>query len=319
MVILDDNVNGENIFPNGIGITFGKFDGIHSGHRALINKLIELCGEKGLKSAVYTFKQNPKSILYNEKVGVLATKDKKDRLVQALKVDYIIYDDFDSNLWLMEPEKFFKDVLVKKYNIKLMVVGFNFRFGAGRAGDAKTLQELGEKYGIHIEVLEPTTIEFDGQDLEVSSTIIRKLINEGKVDKVSELLTRYYSLEGTVVHGYGKGRELGYRTANLKLNENQVIPQDGGYASMTFIDGEFYNSVTYIGTRPTFNGTERTIETHIIGQDLDLYDKNIEVYFEDRIAVDKKFDTPQGLAAYIKQAVRVAEEKLKEVNFAKLF
>lgn len=318
MVILDDNINGKDIFPDGIGITFGKFDGIHLGHRALINRLTKLCSERCIKSAVYTFKQNPKSILYNEKVGILASRDKKNKLIQSLRVNYIIYDDFDNNLWTMKPEEFFKDVLVKKYNVRLMVVGFNFRFGAGRTGDTKTLQKLGNKYGIHIEVQEPTLVQVDGHNLEVSSTIARKLIHDGDVTKVSELLSRYYSLEGTVVQGSGKGRELGYRTANLKLMENQVTPQNGGYATMTLIDGEFYNSVTYVGTRPTFDGKERSIETHLINQDLDLYDKNIEVYFVDKVSIDKKFDSPQDLTTYIKQAVQVAEEKLKSINFSKL-
>lgn len=318
MIILDDNINGENIFPDGIGITFGKFDGIHLGHRALISRLTEFCRKKELKSVVYTFKQNPKSILYNKKVGMLATREKKNRLIQTLGVDYIVYDDFDNRLWTMSPEIFFKDVLVKKYNVKLMVVGFNFRFGAGREGDIKTLRELGEKYGIHIEVIEPTIIQTDGQNSEVSSTITRELIGSGEIDKVPGLMNRYYSLEGIVVHGHGKGRELGYSTANLKLSENQVIPQDGGYATMTFIEGEFYSSVTYVGIRPTFDGKDRTIETHIINQDFDLYDKHIEVYFIDKIAVDKKFDTTKNLAAYIRQVVQVAEERLKKVNFSKL-
>jgi riboflavin kinase/FMN adenylyltransferase len=203
--------------------------------------------------------------------------------------------------------------------VKLMVVGFNFRFGAGRVGTVETLMELGKKYGIDIEVMKPTIVQVEGENVEVSSTIIRELINTGEVSKASVLLNRYYSLEGTVVQGNQKGRELGYKTANLQLKKNQVVPLNGGYATVTLVDGEFYNSATYIGTRPTFDGKERSIETHIINQDLVLYNKTMEVYFIDKIAEDKKFETVKGLSDNIKQAVLIAEEKLAFVDFSKLF
>ncbi|MBZ2173829.1 bifunctional riboflavin kinase/FAD synthetase [Schnuerera sp. xch1] len=285
-----------------ISIALGNFDGIHIGHQYLIKDNIRKAKDKNLKSSVLLFKNHTKTILKkdkNSKIGIITSYSQKLKLLKELGVEIVYTIDFDKNVMKLTPEEFIKDILLDKLNTKLVTVGFNYRFGNKASGDSKYLKTIGMKEGFEVNIIKPIYIDNE----IVSSTNIRNLIRSGDIDKANSFLNRSYSVLGIVVEGTSRGRKLGFPTANIKLNDNYVVPHTGVYKTITMIDDKKYLSLTNIGYNPTFDGDELKIETYILNFRNNIYGKLIEINFDEFIRDDIKFSTAGELIKQMKKDV----------------
>lgn len=290
----DSSLPGERV------ITLGAFDGIHLGHQNLIHKTIELSQELGLPPALVTFDPHPRKVLQPHlSLELLTPLEEKLEYLKKFNLSELIIIPFTKALAELTAELFIEKYLVDYLHIRGLVIGFNFRFGRNRTGTPDLLKNLGSVYGFQVEVLPPITI--DG--IRVSSTTIRELLKEGKVEEANRLLGRPYSLTGRVVRGKGRGRELGYPTANIELPKDKLIPAPGVYAVWTIVEGQKYPGALNIGYKPTFNERELTVEVHILNcnSPLNLYEKLVTVELVKFIRGEKKFHSVEALIAQIQQ------------------
>jgi riboflavin kinase/FMN adenylyltransferase len=292
--------------------TIGVFDGVHLGHRFLITRLITQAKENGLLSGVLTFKSHPQTVL--NPVNTIALVDDLEHRIALLKglgVDIVIALSFTREISRLHPREFV--TLLKNYlKIQGLIIGPDFALGKDREGGANQLNSLGMEMGFSVEKMPPFIL--DGE--VVSSSSIRTALSEGNIGKVNRYLGRPFGLSGKMVPGDRRGRELGFPTANMDINNEQAIPADGVYATITHIDCELLPSVTNIGLRPTFGGTHRTVETYIIDYTGDVPDKVIRVEFISRLREEKRFDTADGLIKQIQKDVQQARIILVQLTGA---
>ncbi|CAN5182473.1 bifunctional riboflavin kinase/FAD synthetase [soil metagenome] len=276
-------------------VTIGKFDGVHAGHRAVLRRLLEIAGERGLSSAVVTFDRNPLSLLAPEKCPVpLLSNSQKLELLASIGVDATLMLEFDRALSALSPEQFAESILVGGLRATVVLIGADFRFGAKGAGDAETLRELGQRFGF--EVLVVGDVAPNGQR-RASSTWIREMLSEGRVVEAAELLGGAPTIRSVVVPGEQRGRQLGYPTANLSPQIEGYIPADGVYAARLTVDGTTYPAAVSIGNNPTFEGVpDKQVEAHVIDETLDLYGKTVELAFVEYIRGMRKFPDAASLA-----------------------
>jgi riboflavin kinase/FMN adenylyltransferase len=289
--------DNDKCFNSNTGVGLGNFDGLHIGHMALINTLIRECRLNGLDSIVYTFNKHPENILRKKLITpLLLTEEKKIALLSEISLDYLYFDEFNENFSRLSPEEFIRDVLIKKLHIKLAVVGYDYRFGYKGQGDIPLLKELGKKYGFRVIVI--PAIKSDNK--VVSSTKIREYIKDGELETSYKLLGRNYSITAEVVSGRRIGNTIGFPTANIHPERFLVLPANGVYITKTMLDGKLYNSMTNVGYNPTFEDVkEKTVETHILDFNGDIYGKKIEVFFLKKIRDERKFKNVEGLKAQI--------------------
>ena len=291
-------------------VTLGNFDGVHLGHRELFRSLVKTARQLNCPSIVYTFNPHPLKFLVPEKAPLLLnTPAEKQRLIAASHVDYLIETPFTTDFAKMSPEIFVTDILLGKLKIKALIVGYDYAFGKGRRGDTDFLQVCGEKYGFHVEVLQP--VGDDG--LPYSSTLIRQMIAAGDVSGVVRLLGRQYNLEGVVVHGDQRGRTLGFPTANLETEKEQ-LPAPGVYAVKVRHNLQEYGGVVNIGRRPTFDVEGSTIEVYLLDFTGELYGQKLRIYFVDRLRDEQKFASVEALVATIEMDVVRARQILQTVQ-----
>ena len=291
-------------------VTLGNFDGVHLGHRELFRSLVKTARQLNCPSIVYTFNPHPLKFLAPEKAPLLLnTPAEKQRLIAASHVDYLIETPFTTDFAKMSPEIFVTDILLEKLKIKALIVGYDYAFGKGRRGDTNFLQACGEKYGFHVEVLQP--VGDDG--LPYSSTLIRQMIAAGDVSGVVRLLGRQYNLEGVVVHGDQRGRTLGFPTANLETEKEQ-LPAPGVYAVKVRHNLQEYGGVVNIGRRPTFDVEGSTIEVYLLDFTGELYGQKLRVYFVERLRDEQKFASIEALVATIEMDVVRARQILQTVQ-----
>ncbi len=277
-------------------VTVGKFDGVHSGHRAVISRLCEVAGERGLVPTVVTFDRNPLSLLRPEACpDPLVSNNQKVELLADAGVGATLMVTFDRDFSALTPEEFVQRILVDSLHAHVLLVGSDFRFGARGAGTVELLRTLATAAGF--EVVEIDDVAPEG-DRRVSSTWIRELLTTGDVRTASELLGALPSIRSTVVHGEQRGRTLGFPTANLSPDIEGFIPVDGVYAAWLVIDGERYGAAVSIGNNPTFEGVpEKQVEAHAFDQNFDLYGRSVEVQFVEYIRGMRKFSGADELAA----------------------
>ncbi|QXM06100.1 bifunctional riboflavin kinase/FAD synthetase [Crassaminicella indica] len=290
------------------GVALGSFDGVHIGHQTLIINLVETCKNKGLKSVVYTFKNHPRNL--TSKNGApqrIISLEKKFELLKYLGVDYIVCIDFDDYQRNLSPEKFVKEILKDKLKMSYGIVGFNYRFGYKAHGDTELLKTLSHKYDYELLVVKAIKI----QDEVVSSTKIREFIKAGNIPKVNLFLGRAYSISGKVVHGNGFGKEFGFPTANIDVSKGFALPNSGVYFTKCIIDDKLYNSVTNVGYKPTIGSDTISIEPHILNFTGNLYDKEIEVIFYQKLRDEVKFERIQDLIDQINKDVNSAKKFFK--------
>jgi riboflavin kinase/FMN adenylyltransferase len=288
------------------GIGLGNFDGLHVGHMALVNTLINESRLNGLDSMIYTFTKHPENILRKELfTPLLTTCGKKAQLLGETALDYLYFDEFDENYSRMKPESFVRDILVGRLKMKLAVAGFDYRFGYRGEGDAGLLRELGRVYNFKVIIIPPIKIDNE----TVSSTLIRESVAKGDMEKVFRLLGRHYSITGEVKDGRKVGSKIGFPTANLHPEEFLILPRRGVYITKTLLDGKFLPGLTNVGLNPTFGDVERiSVETHLLDFSQDIYQKSIEVFFISKLRNEKKFKNGAELIAQINKDIAAAKE-----------
>jgi len=281
-----------NIEPTSVAL--GTFDGLHIGHAEVLNVMKTAAQEKGLKSFVYTFSNHPKEILSPENVpSKIMDIDEKVQIFARIDVDYLALIKFDETQIIYEPEDFVKEVLIGILNMKHLTVGHDYRFGRKASGDVDILMALADKYGYTYEIVEPIM----KNEVRVSSTLIRELLQDGRIDEANFYLGRKHFIKGLVVRGKGVGKSLGFPTANLRIKDNISTIKPGVYVTETIWKGKFFPSVTNVGYNPTFEQTGIHLETYIIGIDHDMYDEIIEVHFVKRLRDELKFNSLDELMA----------------------
>jgi len=294
--------------PDGFGpsaVTIGKFDGVHSGHRAVIGRLREVAADRGLTAAVITFDRNPLELIAPEKCPAsLVSNGQKLDLLAGTGIDATLMVAFDRALADLEPEEFVHRILVERLRAAEVLVGSDFRFGHRGAGDVRLLRELGEKYGFAVELIDDVRPEHGRR---VSSTWIRELLADGDVAHAAELLGHIPTLRGVVVHGAARGRELGYPTANLSPESEGLIPADGVYAGWLTDGDETYPAAISVGNNPTFEGVpHKQVEAYVLDRELDLYGHCVEVSFVQRIRGMVAYQGVEPLIAQIADDVEKA-------------
>lgn len=294
MIVIDDIIMDNKKSDNYVAL--GSFDGLHYGHLSLVRKTVELAREKNGKSMVFTYKNHPKTIIKPDSVPkIIMDLDTKLEYLEEENVDIVILRSFTKKFMSMEAEDFIK-LLCEDYNVKGIVVGFNFRFGHKNLGDINLLKNLQNKYGYELFIMEPYTYKGNA----ISSTRIRECILEGEVKEATNMLSKPYLIKGKVVHGKHLGRTIGVPTANLEFNDKMVIPGKGVYYTNVKYNGKVFKGITSVGNNPTVNGKELTIETFILDFDEMIYGEELKVYFIEKIRGEIKFDSLDELVAQIK-------------------
>lgn len=279
-------------------IALGNFDGVHKGHQEIIARTVSSAGVAGFKSAVFTFSNHPKNLMNrSETIAVknILYPDEKAKVIESLGVDYLFNIPFDETILNMDPIDFIDDLLIGTLKMKEVYCGFNYRFGYKAAGSAEILMQEGLKKGFGIHILEPYNI--DGK--LVSSSLIRKLIEEGDLEQCTKYMGRLYAVDGEVVVGNKLGRTIGFPTSNIVIDESMVTPPNGVYITYCTYNGVRYPSITNVGVKPTIGQHNKNVETHIFNFDRELYGKNIRVEFIKKTRDEQKFDSVEALSKKI--------------------
>ena len=269
-------------------VTIGTFDGLHTGHRAIISRVKQLAMETGGESVIITFYPHPQLVLNpNEKnLSVLNSEDEKISLFTGLKIDHLIFIPFTPEFAAVPYTDFIKNILIDKLHVRKLVIGYDHHFGKDRQGDLHHLKEYGKQFDFEVEEIEARKIG----EVVVSSTKIRKALLGGDILTANNLLGYEYFFSGRVVKGDGIGRTLGYPTANIEIsNTYKLIPAQGVYAVKVDFENTHYNGMMSIGTRPTFDGIRQVIEVNIFNFDRDIYYETLIVHIIERLRDEIKF------------------------------
>jgi len=290
-------------------VTIGNFDGVHRGHQVLLRRTAALAQLHGVRAVAVTFDPHPAVLLRGDAAPprLQTLEDRVDALVAA-GLDAVLILPFTRELASSTPADFVAEVLAGSLAAVRVVVGTNFRFGAKAAGDIVSLVELGEEYGFAPEAV--TLLELHGR--RISSSAIREHLQDGDLPWATAALGRPYALAGTVVAGDGRGRGIGFPTANLAIAPELMIPAAGVYAGHAWLDGAWVPAVTNVGLRPTFDGTTPTVEVHLLDVDEDLYGSTLRFRFLHRLRPEQRFDGVDALVAQIRSDVVRARELLHE-------
>ena len=303
MVVIDDIIMKNKECGNFVAL--GSFDGLHYGHLSLVRKAVELAKENNGKSVVFTYKNHPKTLVKPEAAPKLIMDlDTKIQYLEEENVDLVILRTFTKEFMTISAEEFIK-LLCETYNIKGIVVGFNFRFGYKNSGNIELLKSLEDKYGYKVYVMEP----YKHNNEVISSTRIREAILKGNVKEASTMLLKPYFLKGEVIYGKQIGRTIGIPTANLKYNHEMIIPEKGVYYTNVEYGGKKFKGLTSVGNNPTVNGKELTIETYILDFNKMIYGEEIKVYFIERIREEIKFNSLDELVDQIEKDKEFIKDK----------
>jgi riboflavin kinase/FMN adenylyltransferase len=292
---------------HGSAVAIGVFDGVHLGHRRVLSALPG--DANGLTRVAMTFGTHPAAVLAPKRAPTrLTTLKRRFELLEASGIDRIAVLGFDESMRDMTPAEFVDRFLVKGLNTRFVAVGTGFRFGRNAAGTTDTLGELGASHGFRVEVVEIAR----QADEEIRSTLIRERVESGDVEGAASMLGRRYEMEGIVVPGDGRGRQLGVPTANVSFPAVLTVPAEGVYAVVVGIDGSDYRGVANLGVRPTFDGTDRVLEVHVLDHDMNLYGRQIRVGFVRRIREERRFASVDQLLTQIRTDIRAAASILDE-------
>ncbi len=286
-------------------VALGVFDGVHLAHRAILGAAVSRARELGVQALACTFDPHPLEVLQPDRTPLpLTTIPERLDLMAETGLDGAVVIAFTSALAVMEPEGFVKDVLVERLRARAVVVGFNHRFGRGARGDAAMLESLGARLGFRAHVVDP--LQVDG--VPVSSTAVRAALQRGDLAVAARLLGRDYSVGGTVVHGAGRGRTLGFPTANVQPDRPVLLPA-GVYACDLVLDGRAHQAVVNIGVRPTFGEAVTTVEAHVLDFSGDMYDRHVVLRFRERLRPERTFTAVDELKAQIAEDIREARAR----------
>jgi len=295
--------------PRPRALALGTFDGVHAGHRAVIGRAVELARERGLTSAVVTFDRHPLTVVDPSRVPrLLTSNDEKIRLIEELGPDELVMLPFDEHLAALTPREFCEGLLAGALEARAVVVGENFNFGARGAGDAAQLRACGAANGYDVEVCSLVTEHGE----PISSTRIRRLLHDGELEEVREILGRPPSAAGVVVHGDKRGRTLGVPTANVDVEAGTIFPGRGVYAARVLVEGAWYRAAVNIGHNPTFQSREEptahvTVEAFLLDFDGDIYECEIRLDFLHKIRDERRFESADALVAQMRLDIAAAQ------------
>lgn len=309
------------ILPEPCVATIGFFDGVHKGHRYLIQQVKETAAARGLRSAMVTFPVHPRKVMNAEyHPELLTTAEEKIHLLAETGVDYCLMLDFTPDISHLTAKEFMTRLLKERYQVKYLVIGYDHRFGHNRSESFEDYVRYGEEIGIEVIRARAVTSEVErsnsSQNIPISSSLIRTLLHQGDVQTASNCLGYEYFLDGTVVGGYQVGRKIGFPTANLRVNDpEKLIPAGGVYAVWVTLDGKTYMGMMNIGIRPTIdNGPNRTIEVNILHFHSDIYNKPIRLTFVKRTRPELKFDHINGLIEQLHKDAKEVEAILQSLQ-----
>ncbi|MBS3950165.1 MAG: riboflavin biosynthesis protein RibF [Peptococcaceae bacterium] len=294
---------------SGIGaVCLGTFDGVHLGHQAIMAEVVKISRQSGKRSAAFTFHPHPSTLTGRGPVSVITTREQRARLMVACGIDVIVEHPFTAEFAGLSPQEFVQSILLKVFGSIPYVAGFNYSFGHKASGTIEILTELGRQYGFNVLRVEPVRV---GGEV-VSSTRVRKLVQNGELSAVKACLGRHFSLAGTVLHGDGRGRTLGFPTANVHFTAEQVLPPSGVYLLNS---SEYGVGVANLGVRPTFPQQGITLEVHFLRQlEQEIYDQHIEVDIIEYLRSEQVFSDGQALRAQVFRDIERAVELSQYLN-----
>jgi len=290
-------------------LALGNFDGVHLGHQKLLRAAADLASKTGACPGVYTFWPHPLEVLEKKEIKYILPLEERLKHFSAMEMDFTILESFTPEYARISPEEFIK-MLLENFNLKGVVVGFNYTFGYKGAGRITDLIKAGERYGFEVKVVEPVT--FDGE--VVSSSVIREKLALGEITRVNGMLGYNYFLKGKVVGGDKLARNIGFPTANILPEENLVLPQFGVYQVEVVVSGERKNylGIANLGVRPTVKSNGRPVlEVHLLNYNASLYHRELKVSFLKKIRTEKKFSSLEDLKKQIEQDVKEVLEGIK--------
>lgn len=293
-------------------LTLGTFDGVHFGHKKILEKVTQNTENGKYESLVLTFFPHPRMVLQNDgTIKLLNTIEERAVLLEKAGLDNLIVHPFDQKFSQMEAEEFVKTILVDQFHIKKIIIGHDHRFGRNRSADINDLIAFGKIYNFEVEQISAEEID----EVSISSTKIRNALNAGNIDLANEYLGYNYFLTGKVIQGRQLGRTINFPTANIKIEEDyKLIPQNGVYIARSFIDGNLVYGMMNIGTNPTVDGKKQSIEVHYLDFEGDLYDKTIAVELLHRIRSEEKFPSFDALRQQIEKDRITAKEFIKDLK-----
>ncbi|MEQ9265158.1 MAG: bifunctional riboflavin kinase/FAD synthetase [Balneolaceae bacterium] len=288
-------------FDSNTVLTVGTFDGVHEGHRVLIETVVKKAKERSARSVIVTFDPHPRTIISSKNAGIklLTTLQERSEILESIGVDVLLVIPFTRDFSLLSSKEFVKDILYSKIGLSEFIIGYDHHFGKDRSGTIETLEELSGELDFNVKVVSRK----DMGEVTISSTVVRRELQElGNIEQANKLLGRPYILNGLVIHGDERGREIGFPTANLQpQHPDKIIPKNGIYAVHVRVDDVWYKGMMNIGVRPTFDGTTKTLEVNIFDFDQSIYGKTIQVRFIKRIRDEQKFSGPGQLKSQLIQ------------------
>ncbi len=289
-------------------VTLGNFDGVHRGHQVILRELRDDADQRSVAAVVLTFEPHPIAVMRPDAAPKLLMP-LGERLTALAEhgPDATVVQRFSKEFAAVAADDFVHEYIVDALDAQKILVGHDINFGRGRTGSADSLVEAGARYGFAVEVIRP--VDVDG--IVVHSSVVRRAVADGDMKLAARLLGRPHAVRGRVVSGAGRGTGLGFATANVRAR-TELVPPHGVYATVAVLDGREVDSVTSIGRNPTFDGTETVIEAHLFGSFDELYGKNVTLRFVDRVRDQKKFESPEALAAQIARDVTETKRILQE-------
>ncbi len=284
-------------------VTIGTFDGVHTGHRKILQRLMDAAKKNGYSSTLLTFFPHPRMVLQQDTgLRLINTMKEKKMILEKTGLDNLVIHPFSLEFSRLTAYEYVKDVLVDALNTKQVIIGYDHRFGRNRTADIRDLQKYGQQYDFTVDKISKQEID----DVAISSTKIRDAIATGDIQTANRYLRDPFFITGQVVRGHGRGKGFGFPTANLHIEEDyKLIPNDGVYVTSSKLKGKHHYGLTNIGTNPTVNGEQRTIETYFMDFDGDLYDQELSISFLHKLRDEQKFDD----IASLKDAMQKDKEK----------
>ncbi len=291
-------------------LTVGTFDGVHEGHRALMETVVEKAKKREARSVVVTFDPHPRTIIHSKSDGIklLTTLRERAEILETIGIDVLVVIPFTRDFSLLSSEEFVKDVIHQKIGISEFIIGYDHHFGKDRSGTIETLERLGPELNFDVQVVSKKEMG----DTTISSTVIRnEIIDHGNMNKASDLLGRPYMLNALVIHGDERGRKIGFPTANLQPEHpDKAIPKNGIYAVKIRVDDRWYSGMMNIGVRPTFDGVTKSLEVNIFNFDEMIYGKTVQIRFFDRIRDERKFQSAEELKVQLQLDKSIVLDRL---------
>lgn len=288
-----------------LALSLGMFDGVHLGHKSIINELIKVGTANNLETAILTFWPHPRFVFNpNEDLKLLNTIEEKQQRIEKYGVETLFIKEFDEEFRNLTGEEFVRQILIDKLNVKYLIIGYDHSFGKNKSGNFELLQKLSKELDFEVEQMEAINIH----ENNISSTKVRNALLTGNIKEANEMLGYSYPVSGTVVHGKKIGRTIGYPTANIDTESIKLLPKKGAYIVEVEVKGQQYKGMLSIGTNPTVNGERLTVEVYILNFDNDIYDEKITVRFRDFLHDEIKFEGLEKLIERLDEDERLTEE-----------